>query len=161
MKIKEKGLKGKAADNRKQMLGRKFNAFRDMAKTQDGKGEPEVYLEFMGTKLLIHKDKSGHGFVKKEDVPFVKGATLRFDGCGGSVTFSELKLPLKEKFDGHAPFIEYNRGDDHGFIGFHQVLSEADIELVKETVKTINSKEVTWSLAPGTFRFVLFSVTIM
>jgi lupus La protein len=49
-------------------------------------------LEFMGTKLLIHQNEEGHGFVKEEDVPFVKGATLKFDGCGGEVVWSEIKV---------------------------------------------------------------------
>lgn len=43
----------------------------------------------------------------------------------------------------------YTNGDDWGLVGFHKVLSEEDITTVKEAVKTLNSKEITWSLAGG------------
>jgi len=114
MKIKEKGLTGKAAVNRKEMINRKgFNAFREMARAKtssskptpnagekgDGGGEdggsekkPDVFLEFMGTMVLIRKDQSGNGYVKDEDVPFVPGATLKFEGCGGDVSWPEIKV---------------------------------------------------------------------
>jgi len=102
MKIKEKGLSGKAANHRRELIayGKGFDAFREMAKEQKGSGKGEkkeeekkdVYLEFMGTKILIHQDEEGSGYVKEEDVPFVKGATLKFDGCGGGVVWSEIKV---------------------------------------------------------------------
>lgn len=107
MKIKEKGLTGKSASHRKEVMSstsRGFNAFREMAreksssttKTTNGKGEgatkKDVYLEFMGTKVLIHADADGNGTVKVEDVPFVKGSTLKFEGCGGSVTWGDIKV---------------------------------------------------------------------
>jgi lupus La protein len=44
----------------------------------------DVFLEFMETKILIHQDEEG--------VPFVKGATLKFNGCGGEVVWSEIKV---------------------------------------------------------------------
>lgn len=101
MKIKEKGLTGKAAKNRRELMTRPrgFNAFVEMTKGQgsDDKKKSddspkEVFLDFMGTNLLINKDSEGNGFVKAEDVPFVKGATLKFDGCGGDVSWSEIKV---------------------------------------------------------------------
>lgn len=175
MKIKEKGLTGKNAKLRKDVMKgtRGFNAFREMAQNKASSSAPgekqpkkDVYLDFMGTKILIHQDDKGNGSIKEDDVPFVKGATLKFDGCGGDVTWSEIKVcvqvprwwtllippaqdPIKEKFEGRSPFIKYSRGDDHGLVGFHKVLSEDEIALVKETIKTINSKPVTWSLPEG------------
>ena len=39
----------------------------------------EIYLDFMGSKLLITRDaESGEGKVKEEDIPFVSGTTLKF-----------------------------------------------------------------------------------
>lgn len=104
MKIKEKGLTGKAANARKDIMSRSrgFDAFREMARAKDGSSkssgskpaEPkkDVFLDFMGTKILIDEDEEGNGTVKAEDVPFVKGATLKFDGCGGDVQWSEIKV---------------------------------------------------------------------
>ena len=98
MKIKEKGLTGKAAELRKEKINRKgFNAFREMENDSKGKSngkakeKPEVFLEFMGTKIRVYDD-DGAGYVKEEDVPFVKGATLQFTGCGGDANFTEMKV---------------------------------------------------------------------
>ncbi|KAF9450511.1 hypothetical protein P691DRAFT_758105 [Macrolepiota fuliginosa MF-IS2] len=153
MKIKEKGLTGKAAKNRREMMTRTrgFNAFQETSKPKgddkqsDGAAK-EVFLDFMGENILIHKDDEGNGTVNAEDVPFVKSATLKFDGCGGDVSWAEIKEPLKAKFDNRAPYIKYSRGDDFGLVGFHKALSEEEIALVKETVKTINKKPVTWTV---------------
>ena len=101
MKIKEKGLTGKAATLRKESMsgpGRKgFNAFKEMGRTTDDKSKksasktkPEVWLEFLGQRIRVH-DEDG-GTVKAEDVPFVKGATLKFDGVEGDVSFDEIKV---------------------------------------------------------------------
>ncbi|TFK73087.1 hypothetical protein BDN72DRAFT_855091 [Pluteus cervinus] len=148
MKIKEKGLTGKAAVKGKDAVARRgFNAFRDND-GKPGKGESskkEVFLEFMGTKLRIHEDEEGKGTVKEEEVPFVKGATLKFEGCGGDVSWNEIKDPIKAKYE-RAPFIKYSRGDNHGLVGFHKSLGEEDINFVKEKIPTINSKPVTWTL---------------
>ncbi|KAF5353435.1 hypothetical protein D9756_008032 [Leucocoprinus leucothites] len=156
MKIKEKGLTGKAAKNRRELLSRPrgFNAFQEMARSKSGGGDEkksdgpakDVYLDFMGKNILIKKDGEGNGTVSAEDVPFVKGATLKFEGCSGDVSWAEIKDPLKAKFDNRAPYIKYSRGDDSGFVGFHKALSEDEITLVKETIKTINKKPVTWTV---------------
>ena len=113
MKIKEKGLTGKAADLRKQNFGgsgrKGFNAFREMAElakgakggngggggddkgnNSKGKGKPEVYLEFLGTRIRVHEEDGGS--VKPEDVPAVRGAALRFEGAGEDVSFDEIKV---------------------------------------------------------------------
>lgn len=102
MKIKEKGLTGKNANNRRELIiSKKFDAFREMAKAKDGgekkkQGEVgakrDVYLEFLGHKLLIKRDEEGNGTIDPEDIPYVKGVTLKFDGCGGDVTWSEIKV---------------------------------------------------------------------
>ena len=80
MKIKEKGLTGKAADLRRQNIagaGRKgFNAFKEMAEKEKGKGggkrgkdekaQPEVFLEFLGARIRVHEEDGGH--VEPDDV---------------------------------------------------------------------------------------------
>lgn len=106
MKIREKGLSGKAADTRKNMYssGRKFDAFRDMAtgkmpeKPQKAE-EKEVFLEFMGRTIPIQRGEGGVGEVKEEDIPFTKGATLRFDGidADGKVFFNDIKVHLSHR----------------------------------------------------------------
>jgi len=115
MKIQEKGLTGKSAANRKGiMASRGFNAFRDMTRsststtaagtssagTTNGTTttpaqtteKKDVYLEFMGARIMVYTDAEGNGTVKAEDVPFVKGSTLKFVGCGGSVSWNEIKV---------------------------------------------------------------------
>ena len=174
MKMKEKGIKSKGDSVKDQIGGRRgFNAFREMAKGKNDKGKstssvelpkPEIWLEFMGSKIRVHEEEGGS--VKEEDVPHVKGATMKFEGCGGEVQFNEIKVgqeavvhhclqsltesqsPLRERFS-RAPFIQYNRGDDHGLVGFDNVLSDEDIAFVKETLKTLNSKDLTWSIPDG------------
>ena len=174
MKIKEKGLTGKGANHRRELLSsQKFDAFREMAKDNANSKKKaaenkDVFLEFLGHKILIKKDVEGHGVVDEKDIPYVKGVTLKFDGCGGDVTWSEIKVklavffshirnspfpsiqdPIKERFDGRAPYIKYTRGDDSGLVGFYKPLSEEDIEFVKSTIKSINNNEVTWSSPNG------------
>jgi len=94
MKIKEKGLTGKGANHRRDLItSRKFNAFREMAKAKKDTEtvKKDVYLEFLGHKLLIKEDEEGNGVISTDDIPYVKGVTLKFDGCGGDVTWSEIK----------------------------------------------------------------------
>ena len=102
MKIKEKGLTGKAANMRKQSLagtGRKgFNAFQEMAGTSGDKdkkkgnkaGKRQVVLEFLGQKIPIQEEDGGS--IKEGDLQFVKGATLKFEGVEGEVSFDEIKV---------------------------------------------------------------------
>ena len=175
MKIKEKGLTGKGANHRRELLSsQKFDAFREMAKDNASSKKKaaenkDVFLEFLGHKILVKKDEEGHGVVDEKDIPFVKGVTLKFDGCGGDVTWSEIKVklpaflfrssvthsfltiqdPIRERFDGRAPYIKYTRGEDSGLVGFYKPLSEEDIEFMKSTIKTINNNEVTWSSPNG------------
>jgi lupus La protein len=97
MKIKEKGLTGKGANHRRDLINsRKFDAFREMAKAKKDPGivKQDVYLEFLGHKLLIKEDEEGNGVISPDDIPYVKGVTLKFDGCGGDVTWSEIKACL-------------------------------------------------------------------
>ncbi|KAF7295227.1 WD-REPEATS-REGION domain-containing protein [Mycena indigotica] len=159
MKIKEKGLTGKAADSRRNLYtpGRKFDAFRDAASKMDVDTKPaaetatapqQVFLEFMGSTIAIHRNEEGVGAVNDADVPFVKGATLRFDGAeeGGKVMFTDIKLPLKEKF-GRPPFIKYTTGASFGLVGFHKALTEDDIKFVKEAIPKLGNNEITWTVA--------------
>ena len=100
MKIKEKGLTGKGANHRRELLSsQKFDAFREMAKDNANSKKKaaenkDVFLEFLGHKILVKKDEEGNGVVDEKDIPFVKGVTLKFDGCGGDVTWSEIKVKL-------------------------------------------------------------------
>ena len=97
MKIKEKGLTGKAAVHRKEVIskGRGFDAFREM-KSGTSESAPkqhqEAILEYIGNRITIRRDSDGNGTVEASDVPFVKGATLRFDGCKGDCTWSDIKV---------------------------------------------------------------------
>ncbi|KAH9929404.1 uncharacterized protein B0H18DRAFT_997012 [Fomitopsis serialis] len=160
MKIKEKGLTGKAARMRKQSFqtGRGFNAFREMeeakknkdkkdkgkGKEEEKKKEPEVFIEFMGSKIRVEQGEEG-GTVKDEDVPLVKGASLTFAGAGESVTFDEIKSPLKERFP-RAPYVKHTRGESSGLVGFEKALTEDEIAYVKEHLKTLGGKDVSWSI---------------
>ena len=45
--------------------------------------------------------------------------------------------------------MKYTKGDDWGLVGFDKALSEEDIAYVKEHIKTLSSKEVTWSVPDG------------
>ncbi|KAK7023793.1 hypothetical protein R3P38DRAFT_3194331 [Favolaschia claudopus] len=163
MKIREKGLTGKAADMRKNLYsaGRKFDAFREMAATKKGgkatKDAPEtkeVFLEFMGSTIPIQRGEDGTGEVKAEDIPFTKGATLRFEGIDAEAKLflcrdqGKLKLPnpLREKF-GRPPFIKHGQGTSWGLVGFHKVLAEDEIQFVKDTLPKIGDKDVAWTLA--------------
>ncbi|KAJ3829652.1 hypothetical protein F5880DRAFT_1620546 [Lentinula raphanica] len=155
MKIKEKGLTGKNAERRRDtMIKRNFNAFaipvsqgglRKYTPAEDGKPKREVWLEFMGKKLLIERDEEGNGRVKEEEIPFVKGSTLKFEGVGENFSWNDIKIPLKDLFEGRTPFIDYARGKNDGYVGMHKVLSDEDILNVKKTIRTINGNEITWS----------------
>ena len=99
MKIKEKGLSGKAATIRRQSFrdnpGRNFNAFRDSDRPEKDKRagsapKPDVFLEFMGAKIRVH-DEDG-GSIKDEDVPYVKNTALKITGFGEDVIWNEIKV---------------------------------------------------------------------
>jgi lupus La protein len=118
-------LKGKAAELRKASEyaapagrgARGFNAFksvlslipftiahqgaREMAAKKEKetpKAKPEVYLQFMGTKLRVHEGEDGEGMVKSEDVVFVRGATMRFEGWEGEVVYRAVKVGWVDLF---------------------------------------------------------------
>lgn len=162
MKIKEKGLKGKAAIVKRDHITRKgFDAFREMAEGKDpksgkkgaGKAKPEIFVEFLGAKLRV-LDEDG-GSVVAEDVPRVRGSALRFVGCAGEVSFDEIKRPLKERFS-RAPFVKFTKGEDAGLVGFDKALDEDDIAFVREKIPKLNGKPITWDLPEGmlVLRFV-------
>lgn len=98
MKIREKGLTGKSAAARKESIARRgFNAFREMEKAKEPSsapaetGKPDIKLEFMGSKIPVQVE-DGNGRVNKEDVPFIQGATLKFEGDVGDVSFNQIKV---------------------------------------------------------------------
>ncbi|KZS89469.1 hypothetical protein SISNIDRAFT_479724 [Sistotremastrum niveocremeum HHB9708] len=155
MKIKEKGLTGKAADARRSLeySGPKkgFNAFREMeqAKKKGAKGgpakpEPEVWLEFMGKKVRVYHEDGGS--VKEEEYETVKNATLKFDGCGGDCKWNEIKDPLRDRFI-RAPYIKFQKGDDSGLVGFDRALEDEDIAFIKEKIPSLGGNTITWSVA--------------
>ena len=98
MKIQEKGLTGKSAAARKDSIARRgFNAFREIAKAKDPSSsstkteKPDIKLEFMGSIIPVQVE-DGNGSVNKDDVPFVHGATLKFEGDVGDVSFNQIKV---------------------------------------------------------------------
>ncbi|KAI9508794.1 hypothetical protein F5148DRAFT_1192717 [Russula earlei] len=150
MKIKEKGLKGKAAVVKRDHITRKgFDAFREMRLASGGKegnkekADPEIFITFLGKKLRVQEE--GGGSVAPEEVPRVRGSALRFTGCGGEASYDEIKHPLKERFS-RAPFVKFTKGDDAGLVGFDKALDEEDVAFVKEKVPTLNGNLVTWEL---------------
>ena len=162
MKIKEKGLKGKAAVVKRDHITRKgFDAFREMrlapggkeGKKESEKAPPEIFVSFLGKNLRV-LDEDG-GSVAPEDVPRVRGSTLRFTGCGGEVLFDNIKRPLKERFS-RAPFIKFTKGDDTGLVGFDKALDEEDVAFVKEKIPTLNGNPVTWGLPRGKSFYYFF-----
>ena len=100
MKIKEKGLSGQAAKAHKlyaPVTKKGFNAFnlkdsKDKAKGQNLKKQekPDIFLEFMGKRLKVNEEDGGS--VLEAEIPFTKGATLKFVGCGNEATFSDIKV---------------------------------------------------------------------
>lgn len=158
MKIKEKGLKGKAAIVKRDHITRKgFDAFREMQLAAEGKDpksgkkdaektKPAIFVEFLGAKLRVLEEDGGS--VAAEDVPRVRGSALRFVGCGGEVSFDEIKRPLKERF-ARAPFVKFTKGDDAGLVGFDKALDDDDIAFIREKIPTLNGKPITWDLPEG------------
>ena len=158
MKIKEKGLKGKAAIVKRDYITRKgFDAFREMELIAEGKdpksgkkhtekSKLEIFVEFFGAKLRVLEADGGS--VAAEDVPRVRGSALRFVGCAGEASFDEIKRPLKERFS-RAPFVKFTKGDDAGLVGFDKALDEDDIAFVKEKIPILNGKPITWELPEG------------
>ena len=97
MKIKEKGLTGKAAQLRRNNL-RKPGGFNGLElqkkdKTATPAKKKEVYLQFWGKTIRVYDD----GKVKEEDIPeHIDGATLKWSFSEGespeSVSFKEIKV---------------------------------------------------------------------
>lgn len=55
---------------------------------------------------------------------------------------------MKERFP-RTPFVKHTRGESSGLVGFEKPLSEDEIAYVKEHIKTLGGKEVTWSIPDG------------
>ena len=45
--------------------------------------------------------------------------------------------------------MKHTRGESSGLVGFEKPLSEDEIAYVKEHIKTLGGKEVTWSIPDG------------
>ena len=50
----------------------------------------QIVLEFLGQKIPVSEDDGGS--INENDLKFVKGATLKFDGVEGDVSFDEIKV---------------------------------------------------------------------
>ena len=61
-----------------------------MKNKKAGKKGREVWLDFLGARLRV--DEADGGSVRVEDVPFVRGATLKFEGVEGDVSFDDIKV---------------------------------------------------------------------
>ena len=155
MKIKEKGLKGKAAVVKRDYITRKgFDAFREMRNAAGGKNGkreaektvPEIFVTFLGTKLRVLEEDGGS--VAPEGVPRVRGSALCFVGCGGEVSYDDIKRPLKERFS-RAPFVKFTKGEDTGLVGFDKALDEEDIAFVREKIPMLNGNPVSWDQPEG------------
>jgi len=72
---------------------------------------------------------------------------------GVSTKFSLLDCvyqdPLRDRFE-RVPYIQHNRGDSWGLLGFDKKLTEEDIQFVKDNSK-IEGKTINWSIPPGDF----------
>ena len=105
--------------------------------------------------------------MKAEDVPFVKGSTLKFSGCGVNINFKDIKVctvPVSLASCAHvnwhvatiagallASALHPARQGETigGLVGFDKTLAEDEMAFVKENLKTLDSKEVTWSAPEG------------
>ena len=57
--------------------------------------------------------------------------------------------PLRDRFE-RVPYIQHNRGDSWGLLGFDKQLSEEDIQFVKDNC-TVEGKTIDWTIPPGAF----------
>lgn len=57
--------------------------------------------------------------------------------------------PLRDRFE-RVPYIQHNRGDSWGLLGFDKKLAEEDIQFVKDNCK-IEGKTINWSIPLGAF----------
>lgn len=154
MKIKEKGLTGKAAVHRREMMvSRKFDAFKLMEKEKKGPSPASgpasdvqpIYLDFFDVKLEIKPDENGLGTVDPTKVPFIAHASLRWDNSGENVAWNDLKTPLKDLFEGRTPYIKNVKGTTYGMVGFHRELTDADLQKVEKALPVLDGGEVRWS----------------
>ena len=57
--------------------------------------------------------------------------------------------PLRDRFE-RVPYIQHNRGDSWGLLGFDKKLEEEDIQFVKDNC-TVEGKTIDWNIPPGGF----------
>ena len=57
------------------------------------------------------------------------------------------KDPLRDRFE-RVPYIQHNRGDSWGLLGFDGKLTEEDIQFVKDNC-IVEGKTIDWSIPPG------------
>lgn len=50
--------------------------------------------------------------------------------------------------------MKYTRGEDSGLVGFDKSLSDEEIAFVRDSVKTLNGKPVTWTVAEGAWSLI-------
>ncbi len=64
---------------------------RDEIKEKGFTGKGDVYLEFLGHKLVVKQDEEGNGTIDAEDIPYVKGGSSLMDVVG-------MLLGLKSRY---------------------------------------------------------------
>ncbi|KAI3605516.1 hypothetical protein WG66_005921 [Moniliophthora roreri] len=92
----------------------------------DGKPKKDIYMEHLGKKFFITRDNHGNETLKEEDMPFVMGSTLKFEGFGDNLAWNDTKEPMCDMFESRTPgpFIDHSGDDNHDLVGFHAALSE-------------------------------------
>jgi hypothetical protein len=58
------------------------------------------------------------------------------------------QVPLKERF-ARAPFIQFTKGEPSGLVGFDRALTDEELAFVREKLKTVSGKDLTWEVAEG------------
>ena len=141
---------------------------KDKKKKKGDEPKPDVYLNFMGSKLLVRESEEG-GYVHEADVPRVRGAALNFSNWSGEVPYKTIKVrfsthvrlsfvptkgndqeKVKDKFE-RVPYIKHEKGENKGLLGFERALSEDDLAFVREALSGLGGDDVVWAVAEGQF----------
>ncbi|EJU00549.1 hypothetical protein DACRYDRAFT_23006 [Dacryopinax primogenitus] len=113
--------------------------------------KPDIYIEMDGEKIKLNKD----GTVDPAEIEgkYKKGALVAFEGVEGNVPFVEIKDALKDTWS--RTYVDYQRGSKMGLVYLGsdsgtsteqptQPITEEQMNIVREKMKTIGGKPVTW-----------------
>ncbi|GJE86323.1 La protein -like protein [Phanerochaete sordida] len=132
-----------------------FNAFAQKAGTVDeassasratGSEEPRarIYIQFLGRRIRVYDE--GREFVRPEDVPVVRDATLEFSGIAqGHIDRREPVRLLAQNSSHLVPWVQYTQGDTSGYLVFDKPLSSEDAAFVRTTLGTLFGQPVAWA----------------